>query len=141
MDYVDAFKGYAVPENIKNIAILISKRFAINGICDPMYISNVVAYTCGIGDGKGNFTGGDITKSRDIAERIQDAYGCNILKAEVPELTQIIESGEIAKPVAIQGAKNFIERLNQEMKVCAEWRKDHLTRTVENLNRVLLEWS
>lgn len=53
--YSEAFEGYEVPENIKVASIEICKQYNINGISDPMYISNVIANELKIGDGMGNF--------------------------------------------------------------------------------------
>lgn len=46
---------YHVPENIKRLAIRICRAYGIRGICDPMYIVNVIAFELGLGDGQGNF--------------------------------------------------------------------------------------
>lgn len=139
MDYSKAFKGYNVPENIKNVAILISKRFTINGICDPMYISNTIANSCGIGDGMSNFTGEDvITNTQAIAERLQWAYGCNILKSEIPELKEIIDTGCIDRDKAVNGMKDFIKRIKQEKQTCDVWRIDYLNNCIESLEENIL---
>lgn len=50
-----AFKGYTVPDNIKRLSTRLCRSYGINGICDPMYIANVIAYELGMGDGSGNF--------------------------------------------------------------------------------------
>ena len=49
-------KPYEVPENLKRLAIRLSRSYGIRGICDPMYIANVIAFELGLGDGQSNFT-------------------------------------------------------------------------------------
>lgn len=41
--YSEAFKGYEVPDNLKLASMSICNRYDIKGICDPMYIANVIA--------------------------------------------------------------------------------------------------
>jgi hypothetical protein len=50
-----AFEGYEVPINIKKLAMRLCRSYGIEGTCDPMYISNVIAFELGLGDGSGNF--------------------------------------------------------------------------------------
>jgi hypothetical protein len=38
-----AFKNYKVPHDIQRISIRICKAYSIQGICDPMYICNIIA--------------------------------------------------------------------------------------------------
>ena len=85
-DYMAYFDGYQVPENMKNTAIAVMKRFAIHGLCDGMYICNRIALTAGIGDGCGHFTGDTIEEVVKPAESLHAAYGCNIRKEDLPEL-------------------------------------------------------
>lgn len=49
--------GFAenVPEALKTAALRIVHAYAIGGICDPMYIANVIAKELGMGDGLSNF--------------------------------------------------------------------------------------
>lgn len=139
MTMTNYYEGYDVPQNIKEISSNICKRFAITGICDPMYISNVIGVTSNIGDGKGNFHDDNITNIQEIAERLQSAYGCNILKSEIPELIEIIETGNINLNLAIPGIENFIERIEEEKRHCDEWRIDYLNRVISSLNEALQE--
>lgn len=46
---------YQVPENIKRLATRLCRSYGIHGICDPMYIANVIAFELGLGDGQSNF--------------------------------------------------------------------------------------
>ena len=133
MHYNSDFLHYNVPENIANIVTAICKRFTINGECDGMYIANTIACACGIGDGCGNFTDNKITNSLYIAEQLQGSYGCNILKSEISELQNIIDTGNINKQTAIDGISKFISRLKAESLKCDEWRIDYLAKTVAKL--------
>jgi hypothetical protein len=48
-----------VPKRVKRAIMRIYNSYPEDcmpkGICDPMYIMNVIAFELGIGDGKGNF--------------------------------------------------------------------------------------
>lgn len=46
---------YKVPPDIAEAAVRICQSYGINGICDPMYICNVIAAASNRGDGQGNF--------------------------------------------------------------------------------------
>lgn len=46
---------YDVPEDIKRLATRLCRSYGINGLCDPMYIANVIALELGRGDGQSNF--------------------------------------------------------------------------------------
>lgn len=48
-------QSYGVPDDIKNAALRICQAYGIRGICDPMYIANVIAKETGRGDGSHNF--------------------------------------------------------------------------------------
>ena len=139
MNYIEAFAGYNVPETIKKRAINISKRFAIDGICDPMYISNTIAHASGSGDGQGHFTNDTISNCKTIAEHLQWAYGCNIQRSEIPELERILEIGSIDTQKAEHGMKDFIKRLETEKKTCDEWRVEYLDREIDTLKENIVE--
>ena len=51
-------KPYDVPADIRKAAERIVGSYGIRGICDPMYIANVIALELGRGDGHSNFTKG-----------------------------------------------------------------------------------
>lgn len=72
----EAFEGYNVPNDIKNTSIKICKTFNINGLCDPMYISNVIAVETKTGDGSSNFYNNEIDRSTidKLSERLAYAY-------------------------------------------------------------------
>ena len=48
-------KPYDVPDKLKKTARRICKAYGIRGICDPMYIANIIALELGLGDGKSYF--------------------------------------------------------------------------------------
>jgi len=50
-----AFEGYDVPKDLRTASERIVASYGIRGICDPMYITNVIANEIGRGDGQGNF--------------------------------------------------------------------------------------
>lgn len=55
-----AFKGYEdIDPRVKKAIMLVYQSYPMscmpNGVCDPMYIMNVIALELGIGDGKGQF--------------------------------------------------------------------------------------
>lgn len=90
--FEEAFKGYEVPERIKKASKELCTRFNIIGICDPLYICNVIAVESGLGNGCNEFTYGEIINSRKIAERLRGAYGCNIKsKNDEAEIMRIIQ--------------------------------------------------
>ena len=53
--FKEAFKGHNVPENLKRLSARLCRSYGIKGICDPMYIANIIALELGIGDGQSNF--------------------------------------------------------------------------------------
>ncbi len=48
-------KPYDVPTDIRKAAERIVGSYGIRGICDPMYIANLIALETGRGDGLSNF--------------------------------------------------------------------------------------
>lgn len=48
-------KEYNIPQDLKNVSTKICNSYGIKGICDPMYIVNLIALELKLGDGKGNF--------------------------------------------------------------------------------------
>lgn len=52
----EAFKNQNVPANIRKLAERLCRSYGIYGICDPMYIANVIAVELKLGDGFGDFT-------------------------------------------------------------------------------------
>lgn len=133
------FEGYKVPERIKNTTIAIMRRFTITGLCDGMYISNVIAQTCGIGDGQGNFASDEITNFEKIADSLQSAYGCNIYRKDIRELETILETGTLNKNLAITGLTEYIAVCQSEKKNCDEWQTEFLERCINNAKETIQE--
>lgn len=138
-NYNKFFEGYKVPDRIKNTTIAIMQRFTITGLCDGMYISNVIAHTCGIGDGQGNFASDDITNFEEIANNLQSAYGCNIFKKDIRELEAILETGMLNKSQAVIGLNEYIAVCQSEKKTCDEWRIDYLERCINEAKETIQE--
>lgn len=59
--FIEAFtdpvsrKPYNVPDDLKRLSTRICRSYGIRGLCDPMYIANVIAVELGLGDGLSNF--------------------------------------------------------------------------------------
>lgn len=138
-DYNRYFEEYNVPENIKRISICIMKRFTIIGICDGMYICNIIASENKIGDGKGNFSGHHLTKFKETANTIQSCYGCNIEKEDIKELTEILKNGKLNLAKAQNGIKKFIEDRKREKRNCDKWRIDYIEKLINEAQQTLLE--
>lgn len=45
----------AVPDGIRKLSERICRSYGIGGICDPMYLANIIAVELGLGDGYSNF--------------------------------------------------------------------------------------
>ena len=114
------------PEKFQKLSELITFRFAISGVCDPGYIMNRIAVVSGSGNGGGFFTGDSIPNPMDVAKALQSAYGCNIRKEDLEELSEILRTGELDKRVAIAGMNRFARDVRKEMSSCEEWRKGYL---------------
>jgi hypothetical protein len=50
-----AQKPYQIPADLRRASERICLAYGIRGICDPMYIANVIAAEIGRGDGQSNF--------------------------------------------------------------------------------------
>lgn len=53
--FATAFAGETVPPDIRRAAERVVASYGICGICDPMYIANIIAVELGRGDGNGRF--------------------------------------------------------------------------------------
>lgn len=47
---------YHLPPGLEKASRRIVRAYGIRGVCDPMYIANVIAVELGLGDGLSNFT-------------------------------------------------------------------------------------
>ena len=54
--FAEAFAGYDVPADLRRAAERLCVAYGIRGICDPMYIANVIAMELGRGNGQSEFT-------------------------------------------------------------------------------------
>lgn len=85
---------YVVPEPLKAFVIDLCIRYDIKGICDPMYIANVIAFETGVGTGESSFSGElpsrDILdeKSMAIAQRLATSYGNNIPQSHIADIAE-----------------------------------------------------
>ena len=139
-NYNSFFNDCNVPKEIKKIAVCIMKRFTIFGLCDGMYISNVIAMVSGLGDGKSHFTGDtNIPNPYAVAEKLQNAYGCNIQKEDIDELTEIIRTGTLDKEKTKTGLRNYIQSCYQKKKSCEDYRTSYLTECITKANITLHE--
>ena len=128
-EIAESLEDYDVPEGIKRISTAICERFIIRGICDPMYIANLIAYKNGGGDGKGQFSKLDFSiDASETAKIIQGCYGHNITPFNLTELKAIIDfDGRIEHNTAFNGLMGFIKRLNVESEQSSDQRrKDYL---------------
>jgi hypothetical protein len=128
-----SFKGYDVPDRIKRIATAICERFIIGGVCDPMYIANIIAHQNGGGDGMGNFSQTDFEINElETAKTIQGRYGHNVTPEDLPELARmILFDGEIEPKAACKGLAAFTGRLRAESAQSNDqWRKDYLSQQI-----------
>ena len=53
---------YKLPENLKRLSRRLCRSYGIRGVCDPMYIANVIAVELGLGDGLSNFNQSEVTQ-------------------------------------------------------------------------------
>lgn len=127
------FSGYSVPEHYKNVASCIIRRFNISGSADGMYICNCLAHASGTGDGRGNFTTGDV-KIEECARIILNAYACNIRTTDSEELQEIIKTGEINPVFAVPGICSAIRLVRRETPFERGGRhtKQYILRSVHN---------
>ncbi len=62
-------QSYGVPDDIRVAAERIVSAYGIRGICDPMWIANVIARETGRGDGEHKFW----SSGRSLTQRLADA--------------------------------------------------------------------
>lgn len=48
-------ESYAIPADLRRASERICTAYALRGVCDPMYVANVIAISIGRGDGQSNF--------------------------------------------------------------------------------------
>lgn len=142
MDFEHYFERYDVPEKLKNVAILIMKRFNIFGECDAMYICNVIASIYGIGNGCGTFHHdmdviSDPAKAVEAADNLMSAYG--IHREYRAELTDIIQNRKLCTSLAIERLEFAVRTYKAEMASCDEWNVKYLNKLIEMSNETIHE--
>lgn len=60
----------AVPTDLRAASQALCTCFNIRGICDPMYLANLVAMELGRGDGRGEFHRADVDVREEFSSRI-----------------------------------------------------------------------
>ncbi len=132
-----------VPEEIKKRVEAITKRYIINGICDPMYIANIIANRTGCGDGMGEFTSvPEFTTEQceTVATALRNAYGCNIFDEDLEELTGILKTGKLSAVRSIEGLYRFINKLYAQNETCNdEFRKEYNEKQMRKANDVIYD--
>lgn len=96
--YDDALSGYNVPEGLAEISKIICRLGQIRGVCDPMYICNVIAYETKAGDGCGEF---------HPQESVE--YACARIDSVIDRLTRSYETSFTRSGVSSQTLKTHIE--------------------------------
>jgi len=90
---------YVIPPRIRKISEHICRHYSINGVCDPMYIANMVGMCFNVGDGRGHFDNDvaliDPSRLKHLVGRIMGAYGCIIGKGDAKILASIIKQAAI----------------------------------------------
>lgn len=137
MDYSKQFENYEVPENLKRIASAIMERFVIDGICDGMYICNVIAVENGLGDGNGFFVNGDVIYPEKTARRLQFSYGHNIRKQDIDELVGILKTGRLDRKLSINGLNKLIRDMKEEQQKGDLLRFPYLERSIDEAKKTL----
>jgi hypothetical protein len=105
--WFDLYLPRCVPQQIANASKGICAAHQIKGICDPMYIANVIAFELGAGDGQGSFFqhGTPVISSETldkIASRLAFSYSsCLAMSAEAvrTQLGKAIQFGIAAGAV------------------------------------------
>lgn len=139
------FGRYDIPRVLQQIAVSISKRFTIRGVCDPVYICNSIALSTEKGDGQGCFYDTDCSsftgeQAYKAAKDLRNAYGCNISKFEVNELANIIKNnGEMPVKNIRQGLIEYVNKCNEESLHCDYWRRDYLLGCIREAENTLEE--
>lgn len=82
---------YNVPDDIRKVAERICMAYGIRGICDPMYIANLIAIELGLGDGSSNFES-PIDKTEVVDDLISEVIYSQRMRSggEVAEKRQAV---------------------------------------------------
>ena len=132
------FAGYDVPEQLKVRASAVAERFSLTGICDPMYVANMIAFKNGLGDGCGHFTEWEEPCCPDeTAEELIGAYGCNMFPEEKGELAEIIRTGEIDPALYEKGLRRFMKECRRIGAAGDKWRREYMRGCIARSRRKL----
>ncbi len=91
----NCFEGATVPADLRAASEALCRRFTIRGICDPMYLANLMAMELGRGDGRGAFHPADSdareefgSRLAQLVQRIGFAYSTCVAgaNAELPDI-------------------------------------------------------
>ena len=134
------FYDYDVPVKYQEISSCIMRRFNITGSSDGMYICNCIAFCSGTGDGCGNFTS-DYVNSEACAKRLLNSYGCNIFPEDIPELIDILKSGEISPVLAVPAIRLYIRHMRKEkpLENGGKYTERYIKRSIHNAADVIDE--
>lgn len=125
------FEGYQVPERYKQIVSCIVRRFDLSGCCDGIYMCNLIANESGTGDGCGNFTGDAVNIKRSALSLFR-AYPID--PDDLPELEEILETGELNPKKAIPGLRRYAKKMRAEkpFEKGGRYTEAYITRCVHN---------
>ena len=85
--------GEGTPENLRRLTERLCRAYGITrGICDPMYIANVIASELGLGDGHGHFTADAHDALRRAAVEVYEG------RAEIHTLLEPLAAVQSADP-------------------------------------------
>ena len=125
------FEGHRVPDNIRQAACLALYRFTIVGICDGMYICNLIACESGSGDGQGSFAEPAWIDVWKAARAVQDAYSYNIGWDDIDELAVILDTGRLDYSMARAGMLRDMREVKRQHASADSWRKTYLELQLE----------
>jgi Fe-S cluster assembly scaffold protein SufB len=115
-----------VPARLYYAVELLRKRFTIYGLCDQMYICNVVAYLNHFGNGSSLFEENEKEISYETAETIQRSYSTLIKDEDIEEVYDILKTAKLDMEKAKAGLIRQMNRFVEEAKNCDEWRVKYL---------------
>ena len=81
---------YAVPDDLRHLSERIVRSYGIRGICDPMYIANIIALETGRGDGYSTFKAAQEPAMTTQAQSNKQGYAH--LTAEIDRLRTLNSS-------------------------------------------------
>jgi hypothetical protein len=118
-------KKAEVPEYLRNAAEYLCLKYKISGICDPMYIANVLAYSLCRGDGQSNFDMRVPTLSTELplvliaATSLLHAYESKI-RDTIPNATKTTIAADIQSALLSQTrpkASDFIIKVGDVVEI------------------------